>query len=228
MHQLWAPPGRSSTIQGVPSSISLSARCKVPSKWACAQEPPLCRPPRSTKPPGSVELTARWKQEIEKKNGGCGEVRKVLELFGRPVVLSSGAGFFVETRCPVEETGMLSPANKGPSKGLESARTAALTLAELPPSHPKPSLRDSLPFTADGALLASGSLAGFAKGPGPQESLCSTSGGALAVLPASRGHWHLHWASRSVPDLFLCFISCHPNGYPDEEPVGRLSDLLSS
>lgn len=126
------------------------------------------------------------------------------------------------------------PSQQGFLWGLESAGTAALTLAELPPSHPEPSLGDSFPFTAVGACLGSGSSAGFAKGPGPQGSLCSTSGGALAVLPASRGHWHPHCASRSVPDSFLSFISRHPNGYPDdnaefadEEPVGRLSDLLS-
>lgn len=67
---------------------------------------------------GSGKLTTCCNEEMgENKSGGWGEVTKVLEFFERPVVLSSGLGFFAGTRCPSEEAGMLSPANEGPPLG---------------------------------------------------------------------------------------------------------------
>lgn len=69
---------------------------------------------------------------------------------------------------------------RGAVPGMESASTAALTLAELPPPSPT---RRFFPIHSRWCPSAS-----FARGADPHDSPQSTSGGAPAVLLSSRGH----------------------------------------
>lgn len=152
-----------------------------------------------------------------------GEIRKVLELLEGLVVLSPDSGF-VETRCPIEETGMLSPANKGPSGGW-SQLNCCLDLSRTGlSSHPEPSLGDS---SHSQLVVLAWVIAHQLALPRAQalRSLCAPplevfSGSRLQGPLASILCTHTLCLTRSHAVLH------HPNGYPDdnaefadEEPV---------
>ena len=119
VHQLWAPRvGAAQFKESRPAPSPCLVPMRLPASGPVRSSPLSADLQGAQSRLGSEKLTTHWNGEIGKnKSGGCGEVTKVLELFERPVVLSSGLGFFVGTRCPSEEAGTLSPANEGPSLG---------------------------------------------------------------------------------------------------------------
>lgn len=94
-----------------------SAPCKAPSEWACAQEPLSLQTSKEYKATWLCRVNCWLETGNRREESGCGEIVKGSGTLWKACGSELRLGFFVETRCPIEETGMLSPANKGPSGG---------------------------------------------------------------------------------------------------------------